>query len=283
MLNNPVFRREMTVGSRSMRLSLVITAFNLILAVFALISMAAIIGEARHTARISYASFLVIFRYVAVIEFVLLLVITPALTAGSISGERERRTLDLMLTTRLTPAGIVTGKLEASLSSVLLLMFSSLPVFALAMSYGGITPADILLLLLAYLTAAVLTAGVGIFVSASGSRSTFATTAAYGMTAVLTAGLPALAYLLERLSGGAGLWSRLLLLDPAASFYALICSMTGGSGAIRSAAQSLGLGPSYGTMRWFAASTALQLAAGTVLTALAVRRVSPAGRRHVPK
>ena len=73
------------------------------------------------------------------IEFILLMFIVPAVTAASISGERERQTLDLMLTTQMTAAQIVTGKLMGALSSLFVLILSSFPAVAMVFVYGGIT------------------------------------------------------------------------------------------------------------------------------------------------
>ena len=83
----------MTVSSRSIRLPLILGAFNMVLAIFAVFMMAVIVDSAKIDAQIDYGTFLEIFRYVATIEFVMILVIMPALTAGEISGERERKTL----------------------------------------------------------------------------------------------------------------------------------------------------------------------------------------------
>ncbi len=58
--------------------------------------------------------------------------------AGSIAGERERQTLDMLLATKMKPWSIVLGKLESSLSSVLMLAVSSLPVLSIVFIFGGV-------------------------------------------------------------------------------------------------------------------------------------------------
>ena len=80
--------------------------------------------------------------FVASLEFLMLILIMPAMTAGSISGERERQTLDLMLTTCMTPADIVLGKLEAALGTMFLMVVSSLPILAMVFVYGGVTASE---------------------------------------------------------------------------------------------------------------------------------------------
>ena len=148
MKMNPVYKRETTVSSRSFRLALIIMVFNGILALVALLNMYSVVARVKITAEIQYSSFLNLYVFVSVVEFVMLMFIMPALTAGSISGERERQTLDLMLTTTMKPSDIILGKLSASFSTMFILIVSSFPLLAVSFVYGGITFYDVCLLLL---------------------------------------------------------------------------------------------------------------------------------------
>jgi len=67
-----------------------------------------------------------------------MLVISPALTAQTINGDRERGTLATLQVTRLRPAEIATGKLLASWSVGLVALALSIPFAAYAMTQGGI-------------------------------------------------------------------------------------------------------------------------------------------------
>ena len=91
MKMNPVYKREMMVSSRSMRIPLTITVFNSILAVVALLNMYSNVVQVQLTADVQYGSFLDLYKFVATIEFVILMFIMPAITSGTISGERERQ------------------------------------------------------------------------------------------------------------------------------------------------------------------------------------------------
>ena len=146
MKNNPVYKREMLVRSRSFRIPLIIMIFNGILAVVALLNMYQSIAQVKVSGSVRYENFLQLYAFVAALEFMLLMFIMPALTSASISGERERQTLDLMLTTCMTPADIVLGKLEAALGTMFLMVVSSLPILAMVFVYGGVTASDLLLL-----------------------------------------------------------------------------------------------------------------------------------------
>ena len=114
MKNNPVYKREMLVRSRSFRIPLIIMIFNGILAVVALLNMYQSIAQVKVSGSVRYENFLQLYAFVAALEFMLLMFIMPALTSASISGERERHTLELMFTTKIRPVEIVVGKLMSA-------------------------------------------------------------------------------------------------------------------------------------------------------------------------
>ena len=86
MKRNPVFSREMRVSSRSIRLPLILAVFNGILSVAALLNMYSAVTQVRTSAAIQYTRFMDMYELVATIEFVLLVFLSPAVTAASISG-----------------------------------------------------------------------------------------------------------------------------------------------------------------------------------------------------
>ena len=158
MMRNPVFSREIKVGSRSVRLPLIILLFNGILSLVTLLNMYSAVAQVKTTAVIQYSSFMNMYEFVTTIEFILLMFIVPAVTAASISGERERQTLELMLTTQMTASQVVIGKLMSALCTLLLLIVSSFPSVAMVFVYGGITWTDAVSLILCYITVAFLQA-----------------------------------------------------------------------------------------------------------------------------
>ena len=161
MKQNPVYKREARVNVRSIRLPMIVMVFNGILSAVALLNMYSVMAQVRASASIQYTSFMQMYELLAALEF-----IVPALTAASISGERERQTLDLMLTTLLTPAQIVSGKLMSALSVMVLLVVSSFPPISMVLVFGGITWMDLAALLLCYVAVALVAGSMGIFFSA---------------------------------------------------------------------------------------------------------------------
>lgn len=289
MKMNPVYRQETTAGSRSFKLPLVILIFNSILALVALLDMYSMINQVRQTAEIQYSSFLSLYVFAASVEFVMLLFLVPAMTAGSISGERERRTLNLLLTTKMTAGDVVIGKLAANLSTILLLIVSSFPILALVFIYGGITILDAARLLLCYVTTAFLTGSIGVFCSAYFRKSTIATVASYCITVLLSLGTVA-AYELSGVlghgsgfSGSSGLF-YLMLFNPGATFRSVLSSQIGAGNEIADFFPWLEQGPvSFVSEHWMLFGTVTQIGLAVILVWLAVRKVEPVKRRSAKK
>jgi len=240
---NPIYKREIMVSARSFKLALMLVVFNGILTLVALLNMYSVLTQVRQTAQIQYSSFLDLYVFIAVLEFVMLIFIMPAITAGSISGERERRTLDIMLTTKMTPAQIVLGKLASSLSTMMLMIVSSFPILAMVFVYGGVTFADMGKLLLCYIAAALFIGSIGICCSAVFGKSTVSTVISYGLMVLVVigtyginqlacymSGVHAGGYLAaagQAAQGNSGALLYLLLMNPTSTFLVTMMKLTG--------------------------------------------------------
>ncbi len=287
---NPVYRHETRAGARSFKLPLIVLAFNGVLAAVALLNMYTMIIRVKLTAELQYSSFLGLYAFVAAVEFALLLLFIPAMTAGSISGERDRQTLDLMLTTRLTRSDIVFGKLASNLSTVFLLIVSSFPILGLVFIYGGVTMADVGLVLLCYVVTAVLAGSIGIFCSAAARRTTMATIASYCIVAALTAGTVGINYLSVRfldmttVSGASGKSGLLYLLlgSPAVTFLSVMERQAGGGNILAALVPQLEWAREAGVMTeyWWIFSMAVQLFLAAFFLWGAVKSMNPRRRRR---
>ncbi|WP_349944860.1 ABC transporter permease subunit [Lacrimispora sp. BS-2] len=299
---NPVYKRETTVSSRSFRLALILAIFNTILALVILLNMYSVVERVKLTAEIQYSSFTNLYVFVAAVEFVMLMFIMPALTAGSISGERERQTLDLLLTTTLKPWDIIWGKFTSSFSTMFLMIMSSFPLLAVSFVYGGVMIYDVLLLLLCYLAVALLCGSMGICFSTLFKRSTIATVVSYGVLVLIAAGtyaINAFALSMARMNmsstyamtvGGmadqtnSGACLYLLLLNPVATFYAMINGQTGDNQVVRSLNSWFGPHPDNFIMEhWVVLSIFIQLALAAMFMFIAVNAISPAKGNKIRK
>lgn len=125
-------------------------------------------------------------------QFVMLGLIGPSLTAPAIADEKRARTLSALLTTPLTSAQIIGGKLAGRLVHVVILALLALPVLMAVRVFGGLEASVVLQAVAISLGVAVLGAALGLFYSIGNTRAT--TASIFGLlTLVLFQGaIPAL-------------------------------------------------------------------------------------------
>lgn len=126
------------------------------------------------------------------VETLLIMVLAPAFTTGAISLEREKQTLDLLVTTPLSTLGMVVGKLISALSYVFLLIIASIPLASLVFVFGAVGPEDLVRGYLVLFAVAFGMGAVGLFISALTKRTQTATVLTYVLVLVLTVGTVAL-------------------------------------------------------------------------------------------
>lgn len=112
-------------------------------------------------------------------QAVMIALITPALTAGAISIEREQRTFEMLRGTILRPQSIVWGKLASSVSFVALLLTSSLPLLSLCFLLGGVSPGEVFFAYLLLVGDAFLFGAIGLCWSAYAANTATATVLSY--------------------------------------------------------------------------------------------------------
>lgn len=129
-----------------------------------------------------------LFTALALALTLLIVFLTPALTAGAISGEREQLTYDLLVATPLRPGRILSGKLIAALWYVLLLLFAVVPLGSIVLLFGGVAPRDLLKALLLLLLTMIASGMLGLLCSAVARRTMRATIMAYLIIMALIGG-----------------------------------------------------------------------------------------------
>jgi ABC-type transport system involved in multi-copper enzyme maturation permease subunit len=76
-------------------------------------------------------------------QFFLVALVAPSFAAGSITGEKERKTYEMLLASPLRPTSILVGKLLSSLTYLVILILSSLPLVIICFLLGGILLSEI--------------------------------------------------------------------------------------------------------------------------------------------
>jgi ABC-type transport system involved in multi-copper enzyme maturation permease subunit len=187
---NPILVKELRSRMRGARAFVLLTIYLLVLSSVTLLlysGLASNLGSDLNAGRqIGKALFLV----VAAVALVEVCVITPALTSGSIAGEKERQTFDLLVASLLSPWQIVWGKLASALAFALLLILAVVPVMSLAFLFGGVSAAEVLIALAGLVATAVFYASVGLFWSSVTRSSLGATSFALGSIIMLLLGVP---------------------------------------------------------------------------------------------
>lgn len=184
----PMLAKELRSRTRGWRSPAVISLYLLALGGLSLGMYALMARGARFGPGLAADVGLEVFRFMALFQLMLMAFIVPALTTGAISGERERRTFDLLLVTRVSPVGIVLGKLLSSILYVLLLLAVSLPVLAVVYFFGGV-PLGVLFTLFGLCAATAVAYGaVGLFFSALFKRTQVAAVATYATVLFLVFG-----------------------------------------------------------------------------------------------
>ena len=92
-------------------------------------------------------------------------VVTPALTAASIASERQRRSLDLILSTPLQIKSYLVGKLIASYRYTWMLLILSLPLVSMCIILGGATWGEVLVVYVRLSLFGILFTAIGLLMS----------------------------------------------------------------------------------------------------------------------
>ena len=182
IIRNPVYIKEIRVSNR------IFLIFNGLLAIMGLYVFGKIIRGMNQNDMVNYSMILELYRILVTMECGMILLILPGLTAGSISGERERRTFDSMVGSMLSPLSIILGKLMSVMATVFILLISSLPVLSLVFIFGGIRYTDIFLSFGGMFVLAFYIASAGICFSSWGSRSLVSAIVSYAFLFLVTGG-----------------------------------------------------------------------------------------------
>lgn len=186
LLANPVLVKEIKLRFRSVKSFTGLFFYLLIMGVF-------VFGFINLTSSLSGAGFFspdesfLLFTMLSYIQLGLILFITPGLTAGTISSEREKQTLNILLTTAQSSFQIIFGKLLSSISFLLLLLVSGLPIYSMVFLYGGVSPGQIAVIFLFYLLTLLAIGSLGVMYSTLTRRTIVSMISTYGTMIFLTA------------------------------------------------------------------------------------------------
>ncbi len=178
LFDNPVLMKELRIGMREKRILVILTGYLALLTFVAIVMLAEGLDHASATELPELGR-----RYFSALFWMQLIgvwLVTPSLTSGSISAERERQSLDMILSSRLTVAEVILGKLGFALGYMVLVLMSTLPLLAVVFFLGGVAPSLFARSYLELMVTALLAGLLGLVFSSREKRTSYANSHAYG-------------------------------------------------------------------------------------------------------
>ena len=269
---------------RTMKTFFVLLGYNGILMIIGILTFCIVFGSNPSYSRGNYGEVLALYCLITMLEVGMVLFVVPALTAGAISGEREKQTLEILLTTTLKPRQIVWGKLASSMSLLLLLVISSLPIVSIVFSIGGIEFKDLIQLVFTATITSFYIGSIGIYFSTLFKKSIPATIVTYGVTLLVSVGTIFILALIYQMAQGnettvkTGVEIIILLLNPIVTLLSMLSVQYGAGSTLGDLLLSLGnksIVMNEWAGYWFILSVVVQIVIGVILMECAARRLEP--------
>lgn len=300
---NPIVKKDVKVQSRSMKICWGVFAYELILALVFFLAMFIIQQENMYSIDNIYSALVWLYPVLAVTQFVILGVIVPVRTASSISGEKERQTFDIMMTTGMTPFSVIMGKVMTAIVQSMLFVIASMPIMALSFVIGGMSWSYLFWFFAIALLISLFSASIGILCSSLCKRSVSAVIMSYCFYLIffLVTLLPYILYevftvniryansvVQSGYSYGENTFLPLLL-NPAVYLAEFFAELMTGESIVNTISNLTGMVKTRGLInlvttghRWMIVSTILFLGVSFLFLWLAAKRINPI-KRHAKK
>lgn len=196
MYLNPIVKKDVKVQARSMKICWGVFVYELILALVFFLAINIIQSASRYSTSNIYSAMVWLYPVLAVTQLVILGLVVPVKTASSISGEKERQTFDIMMTTSMSPFSIIVGKVMTAVVQSMFFVVASMPVMALSFIIGGMSWAYLFWFLGIALLVSLFSASIGILCSSLCKRSISAVIMSYAFYLLFFLGtaLPTILY-----------------------------------------------------------------------------------------
>lgn len=162
------------------------------------------------------------FYFLSFTQLALISFMTPGLTAGAISGEREKQTLNILLTTQQSSAAIIISKLVSSISFMLFIVVATMPLYSIVFLFGGISPLQLITVFLFYIYMMFVLASFGMFFSTVFKRTMVSVITAYGVLLFIYGFTAFLALFFEAILKSDVLPELLFSMNPVVALWSII-------------------------------------------------------------
>lgn len=184
---NPVLNKEVKLRFRTFKSTIGIFFYLIVLGAVALgfIFMQTQFGGGFFRPEQSRTLFMVL----SMGQLALIIFMTPALTAGVISGERERQTLNILLSTGQSSISIIFSKLISSIAFLIVMVVASMPLYSIVFLYGGVSPKMVVITFTVYFITMLGIGSIGIMVSTLIRKTIVSIITTYGITLFFMVGI----------------------------------------------------------------------------------------------
>ena len=291
-MRNPILKKELVLGARTIKLPFALMVYSGVMSGIAVGVLAGITSEFRYRNGVDFESLISIFLILACTQIVIIGLMLPVLTAGSIAGERERQTLDIMLTAPISSLTIVTGKLLSSMAHILLFVISAMPAMAVSFIYGGIEWKYLFIFFGMTLCVAFWGGAIGVYCSAAYKKTMLSIVMALALEFIMVVGTVGVVlgiYFLQYLQNAQneiysssaiyiGFWPLIVLLNPAVAFGNAMYEAYSGQNFVKMILEGSDFGRCAEFVKmiaphWTLISVIAVLATGMLFTVLAARKV----------
>lgn len=192
---NPLLRKELRQRMRSGRTVLALSLYLFVIGAVAFTFM--YLNVQGQTLLLQPTRTAELFTFLSYLQLALVSFVTPGIAAGVISGERERQTLAVLLTTPLSPASIIATKFLSSISFLLLLIVMTLPLYSIVFLFGGVVPSQVVAVFGLQIVTLCAIASISVFWSTWVQRTGWSTVLAYASVATVFMGFAVAGYLFD--------------------------------------------------------------------------------------
>jgi len=287
---NPIIKKDLRVTSRSMKMAWELFAYVAILGIIFLLMFSAFRSYSSDFDNTElYQAYVFFFPALAITQLGIIAIAIPVITASSISGERERGTLDTLLTTTAGLNSIVFGKMMSAVIRVMIFIIASIPLMAISFMVGGLSWMVLFEFLGLSLVYAIFAGSIGVYCSARCKKTITSVMMSFGLYFVVYAlsFVPMIiAAIMFSRSYGSALENALKttftlqLANPVVNFVVFFLTRLTSEDFLEEIFDNIFLGNSN---VWMILSVIVQLLLAWFFLKLAANRINPLNDRNVKK
>ncbi|MCR5608627.1 MAG: ABC transporter permease [Lachnospiraceae bacterium] len=181
MKKNAITMKDMQTASRSNK-----TLIGLIFIVGAMAAVSIVVYAVMNYiyttedySSMSLSTFITVFSVMSYVIFFIYNLIIPSITGSAVSAEREKQTLEILLTTRLSSFQVVWGKMKAIMYKMTIYYVVMFPIIGIVMTVGGVRFTDILLVYVTIIAMTFMLGSAGMWISCVAKKTTISIIISY--------------------------------------------------------------------------------------------------------